>query len=443
MRLSIFLSLILTCFFLLGISHPAHALDVQDVRFGAHPDKTRMVIELDQAPKFRAFMLPADKNKPYRLVIDLPEFNWRAGSIPQPRKTTVLDVRSGSLQSGITRLVVDLGKPAQLKKAFILPKSSNTPTRLVLDFKTISKTQFSSIERKTFGTLKVSTSNAAPQITKQTTNNFKTAVLSTRPKTKNGIILPSRKPSPPQKASPSTPPPVKNLYKPLIVIDAGHGGADSGASGKNRAREKNVTLSAAKELKRALEATGRYRAILTRSNDRYIKLYKRVSIARSNNADLFISLHADSISKSSVRGASIYTLSNKSSDAQTAKLAARENQVDLIAGVDLSHEDKDVANILIDLAMRDTMNQSKFFANTVVSKMRARGIRILEKPHRYAGFAVLKAPDIPSVLVEMGFMSNRQEVKLLVTKKYQRKIASALTDSIDSYFEKVRKNNVR
>jgi len=115
----------------------------------------------------------------------------------------------------------------------------------------------------------------------------------------------------------------------------------------------------------------------------------------------------------------------------------------LIAGVDLSHEDKDVANILIDLAMRDTMNQSKFFANTVVSKMNAHGIRILEKPHRFAGFAVLKSADIPSVLVEMGFMSNKDEVRLLSSRDYQQKIASALTDSIDSYFQKVQENSVR
>jgi N-acetylmuramoyl-L-alanine amidase len=123
-------------------------------------------------------------------------------------------------------------------------------------------------------------------------------------------------------------------------------------------------------------------------------------------------------------------------------LAKRENQADLIAGIDLSHEDKDVANILIDLAMRDTMNQSKFFANTVVSKMQGHGLRILPKPHRYAGFAVLKAPDIPSVLVEMGFMSNNSEARLLATADYQRKVAAALVDSIDTYFSKVRKNGI-
>ena len=128
------------------------------------------------------------------------------------------------------------------------------------------------------------------------------------------------------------------------------------------------------------------------------------------------------------------------SDKQTARLAARENQADLIAGVDLRHEDKEVANILIDLAMRDTMNQSKFFANTVVGNMDKKGVQTLTRPHRYAGFAVLKAPDIPSVLVEMGFMSNSKEAALLATNNYQEKIATALVKSIDTYFSKVRRN---
>jgi len=232
------------------------------------------------------------------------------------------------------------------------------------------------------------------------------------------------------------------LRKKIIVIDAGHGGNDPGALGAGRLKEKNITLAASRELKRQLEKTGKFKVYLTRDNDRYIKLYKRVAIARMRKADLFLSLHADSIDKPNVRGASIYTLSDKASDKQTAKLAARENQSDLIAGVDLTHEDKDVANILLDLAMRDTMNQSKFFANTVVDQMRRNGVRILERPHRYAGFAVLKAPDVPSVLFEMGFMSNRSEARLLNTTEYRQKIASALVDSIKAYFEKVRQNGV-
>ncbi len=415
---------------------PALALDLKDVRFGAHPDKTRVVIELSEKINFKAFILPAEANRPYRLVVDLPDFNWKAGSIPPPKKTTVQDVRSGTLKSGIKRLVIDLRKPAQIKKAFILPADSRKPTRLVIDFKTISRQAFAATSRKTLGSLNVGSPDLKTIIAKQTGTTNKTKKLKNiSPK---GIITPPRKPT-----TTKIKQPIKRKApqrKPLIVIDAGHGGADPGAPGANHTHEKNVTLSTSKELKRQLERTGRYRVTLTRSKDKYLKLYKRVSIARKKEADLFISLHADSIGKSNIRGASIYTLSNKASDAQTAKLAARENQVDLIAGVDLSHEDKDVANILIDLAMRDTMNQSTFFANTVVSKMRSHHIRLLQKPHRYAGFAVLKAPDIPSVLIEMGFMSNKKEAQLLSTSSYQQKIAAAVTDSVNAYFTKIRKN---
>ena len=439
LQLSLFLFIALILF-----TDQAKALDVQNVRFGVHPDKTRMVIELNQKSDFRAFMLPKNADKPYRLVVDLPEFNWKAGAIPKPRGTNVLDVRSGSLKPGIKRLVIELAQPARIKTAFLLLKTSGKPYRLVIDFKIISASQFQTEKRHILGTLNVDSADLNLLIARQTADTIQSAQQPASVSAKN-IILPPRKPRPPKNFAAGAPTPAKPktpLRKPLIVIDAGHGGADPGAIGASRSYEKHVTLAAAIELKKQLEATGHYRAALTRSNDKYLKLYKRVSIARAKKADLFISLHADSIGKSNVRGASIYTLSNKSSDAQTAKLAARENQADLIAGVDLSHEDKDVANILIDLAMRDTMNQSKFFANTVVTKMRSRGLRILEKPHRFAGFAVLKAPDIPSVLVEIGFMSNKKEAKLLKTKEYQRKIASALTDSIDTYFTKVRKNSI-
>lgn len=440
----IFRLFVLTALFLLWAGQGALALDVKNVRFGVHSDKTRMVIDLSDHTDFKAFVLPKEQDRPYRLVVDLPDFDWQAGTIPKPPKTSVLDVRSGSLKPGIKRLVVDLEKPAEIKTAFILPKTSDKPERLVIDFASVTESRFTSLQKKTFGTLDTKTDELGLLIAKQITDEPETTSGTS---TQGTTILPKRKPKPPAntvasqtqpKAKPATP-----LRKPLIVIDAGHGGVDPGAIGAGRLKEKHITLSAAKELKKQLEATGRYRVALTRTNDKFLKLYKRVSIAKAKDADLFISLHADSISKSNVRGASIYTLSNKASDAQTARLAARENQVDLIAGVDLSHEDKEVANILIDLAMRDTMNQSKFFANMVVTKMRARGIRILEKPHRYAGFAVLKAPDIPSVLVEMGFMSNRSEEKLMATPDYQRKIASALTDSIDDYFAKVQKNDLQ
>lgn len=433
MKLQLFTFLIMIFGVLGSFSNTANALEIQDIRFGTHPDKTRMVMELNSPSDFRSFVLPKEENKPYRLVIDFPNFEWKAGSVKRPPKTNILDVRTGSLNNGIKRVVVDIEKPIILNSAFILEKKSGNPDRLVLDFKGVTESVFTKTERKTFGTLQETASEPISKLLQ----TFQKKETLAKGNTESDIPLPDRKPQFSNTSKPVTP-----LRKKIIVIDAGHGGNDPGALGAGRLKEKNITLAASRELKRQLEKTGKFKVYLTRDNDRYIKLYKRVAIARMRKADLFLSLHADSIDKPNVRGASIYTLSDKASDKQTAKLAARENQSDLIAGVDLTHEDKDVANILLDLAMRDTMNQSKFFANTVVDQMRRNGVRILERPHRYAGFAVLKAPDVPSVLFEMGFMSNRSEARLLNTTEYRQKIASALVDSIKAYFEKVRQNGV-
>ncbi len=389
---------------LLGIiPGQAHALSVNQVRFGAHPDKIRLVLDLSEKTDFRVFALA----NPYRMVIDLPDFEWRAGNASTTPSSGVTALRYGNLQPGISRIVFDMAKPVSVRGAFIIPAQKGQPNRLVVDFTHVTEDVFERNKDISHGTLVTSGQVlAAPQ------------------------AVPSHKPPTPPGAG----------YKPLIVIDAGHGGVDPGARGVNKTNEKNVTLALAKQLKSELEGTGRYRVALTRDKDIFIKLRERVSIARRQQADLFISIHADSIEKSNVSGVSVYTLSEKASDAQTAKLAAQENRADLIAGLDLSVEDEDVASILVDLAMRDTMNQSNFFANTLIDKLKARQVRLLDSPHRSAGFAVLKAPDIPSVLVEAGFMSNKKESELLNTPAHRAKISQALSGAIDSYFEQVRKN---
>jgi N-acetylmuramoyl-L-alanine amidase len=403
-------------------------LAVNSLRIGTHPDNTRIVIELSHKADFRAFTL----QNPSRLVIDLPAFDWQAGAPPRPPGSLVSTIRNGLLQPGVSRIVIELQTQATLKNAFFLPSGPSISDRVVIDFARAPK-GWSPTQERMFGSL----NSQAPQ-------------FHLEPQTKpaqntSGVLqLPRQKPiiEEEKTVAPDMPPVVRSSKgpKPMIVIDAGHGGDDPGALGANGTKEKTVTLAAAKELKEKLESSGRYRVHLTRSGDKFIKLQDRVKIGRTQGADLFISLHADSIDKPGVSGASIYTLSNTASDAQTAKLAARENRADLIAGVDLSHEDKEVANILIDLAMRDTMNQSKFFANTIVKQAQRQGIELLEKPHRFAGFAVLKAPDIPSVLIEMGFMSNKREVSQLSSPAYRAKIVTAIAGGIDSYFAKVQKN---
>jgi len=220
---------------------------------------------------------------------------------------------------------------------------------------------------------------------------------------------------------------------PVIVIDPGHGGVDPGAIGVSGIYEKHITLALARELKTALEKSGRYRVHLTRDRDVFIRLRDRVAIARQYGADLFISLHADAVQNPSIRGLSVYTLSQNASDNEAQSLAEKENKADLIAGVDLSHETPDVAGILIDLAQRETMNRSAGFASEMVDEV-GQEFDLLDNTHRFAGFAVLKAPDLPSVLIETGYLSNDYEEKQLRQPVYRARLAKAMARAIDRYF---------
>ena len=215
-----------------------------------------------------------------------------------------------------------------------------------------------------------------------------------------------------------------------ITLDPGHGGLDPGAV-RYSYREKDITLLAAKELKILLDKKG-YKVHLTRNKDEFISLKQTRNIAKKNNSDLFISIHVDSVKKKSTRGTSIYTLSDKASDKVTAMLAERENKVDLIAGID-KEVDNEVFSILLDLQRRDTKNASASFAEIYVSKIRDNGYRALKRPHRQAGFAVLKSSDIPSVLVELGFLSNPKDAKYLSNKNSRARVLKALSEAIIDY----------
>ncbi len=404
----------------IGIGAQAYALNVNNVRFGVHPDKVRMVIEVNEVTDFRAFTL----SSPNRLVVDLPTFSWQSKKIERPESAMISDIRQGKLNKDISRIVFDLQKPTIVKSAFLLPKTKDKPNRIVVDYQHVSTKVFEQKKEVIHGTLTVKTDDRINESTAINTQN--TTEAPTPPPN-------THRPSQAQKTQP----------KPLIVIDPGHGGQDPGARANAKLYEKTVVLAIAKELKKQLLQSGKYRVALTREKDVYIRLKDRVKFARDRNADLFISIHADSIHKRKVRGTSIYTISKKASDAQTEKLAEKENQSDLIAGLDLNIEDEQVAFILGDFLINDTMNQSKFFANTVVKTLKSSGIRMLENPHRYAGFAVLKAPEIPSVLIEAGFMSNPQEAKLLNQPNHRKKIAKSIIKGINQYFATNQINQTR
>jgi len=232
-----------------------------------------------------------------------------------------------------------------------------------------------------------------------------------------------------------TPPTVPTVRPKLVVLDPGHGGKDPGALGSRGTQEKTVVLTIAREVQKQLQAGGRYRVLLTRNGDSFIALRERVARAQAAKADLFLSLHADSHADPSVRGASIYTLSEDASDREAAALAARENRADaVVSGMRLAGTSDNVASTLVAMAQRGTVNDSRRLAETIVQTFAKGGVRLLPRTHRQAGFAVLTSPEIPAALVELGYLSNPQDEKLLTVRQHQMAIARALRASVDAYF---------
>ena len=222
--------------------------------------------------------------------------------------------------------------------------------------------------------------------------------------------------------------------RPLIAVDAGHGGRDPGAVSASGLREKTIVLTFAREFRAALEASGRYRAVLTRDSDHKIGLRRRVVTARNAGADLFLSIHVDRLDARSVRGASVYTLSAEASDTETAALAARENRADIVADVDLSEGyDPEVAKVLISLVQQNTMNCSAALAALLVPAL-DRVAPLVNHPHRFGDFRVLKAPDIPSVLIELGFLSNDRDAERLRRRSHRAALAGAIIEALDNYY---------
>jgi N-acetylmuramoyl-L-alanine amidase len=219
----------------------------------------------------------------------------------------------------------------------------------------------------------------------------------------------------------------------VVVIDPGHGGLDSGTNGVNGLMEKDLVLAEGLKLAKVLRAHG-YSVHMTRDSDVFIPLSERVAIARKLKADLMISLHADSNPDAEVSGLSIYTLNDGRSDREAAALARRENQSDVIAGVDLSREDSPVAPILIDLAQRDTINRSSRFAETALGQLHGVTDILFRSPHRAASLAVLVAPDVPAALIELGYLSNESDAAQMNTEGWREKVAEAIAKAVDRNF---------
>ncbi|BAI71170.1 N-acetylmuramoyl-L-alanine amidase [Azospirillum sp. B510] len=419
-------------------SAPAPRPAVVDARLGIHPDKTRFVLELSDAVSFTVSVA----TDPYRVIVDLPDLVWPGGSLPVEGKGVVARYHHAAGGPRGTRLTFETVGPARLREGYMIPARDGHQPRLVLDLEKTTPAEFRQLalagkevggkEPVTMSSI-VSSAMAvpAPPATEPETIATAPPPFAPLPPIPPAQLMPAALPAPPP--PPENKPPTV-AEKPLIVLDPGHGGQDPGAIGVGGIYEKDITLATAREVKRQLEGTGRYRVRLTRDSDVFIRLRDRVAIGREAGADLFISLHADSISSGETRGLSIYTLSDKASDREAEMLAAKENRADALVGLDLSGENQLVANILIDLAQRDTMNHSKRFATLALQSLGRDVPLIPSRPHRQAGFAVLTAPDVPSALIEMGYLSNRQDVGLLTSSAHRERLGRALARTIDSYF---------
>jgi N-acetylmuramoyl-L-alanine amidase len=362
-----------------------------DVRLGGDDKQTRLVLDLTQKVDLAAFTL-AD---PYRVVIDLPQVVFKLpAKAGEQGRGLVKAFRYGLIMQGGSRIVLDVKGPVRVEKAFALDAVDGQPARLVIDLAATDRDSFL-----------------------------------------RNISLESHTVRSPAVRQTETVPRDNGDPRPLVVIDPGHGGIDSGTKSASGQDEKDVVLAFSQVLRDKLEKSGKYRVAMTRSDDTFVPLNERVRFARAHKASLFISIHADSIPRSEgvASGASVYTLSDHASDAEAASLAETENKSDVIAGVDLSAEPDDVANILIDLAQRETKVFSLQFARTLIGELKPT-TKLHVHPIKSAGFIVLKAPDVPSVLVELGYMSTKDDLGRLTSATWRARAADSVAQAVDTFF---------
>jgi N-acetylmuramoyl-L-alanine amidase len=378
---------------------------VSEARLAGDAKQTRVVFDLDKPIQFRAFPL-AD---PYRVVLDLPQVSFKLGAeAGTTGRGLVKAFRYGLVMPGGSRIVFDLTGPAKIAKSYVVEAANGQPPRLVIEFEQVDRTAF----------VQLLAPESRPEL---------------RPAIADANAGVARADGP--AATASTQPPDK---RPVIVIDPGHGGVDNGTqAGGADIMEKNLVLGFGLALRDRMEKSGKYRVVMTRTDDTFIALADRVKIARNEGASLFVSIHADALPRGEgdARGATIYTLADKASDAEAQRLADAENKSDAIGGVNLADEPSEVADILIDLVQRETRTFSNRFARTLMGEMK-NTVRMHKHPLKSAGFRVLKAPDVPSVLVELGYVSNKGDLEHLVSESWRNKTVGSMAQAIDAFFAK-------
>jgi N-acetylmuramoyl-L-alanine amidase len=361
---------------------------------------TRFEAEISSSVGFSATAVKG----PYRVIIDLADvsFDLPAGA---GRKAggLISSFRYGLVEDRKSRIVLDVSGPVLIGKSQVIPAKGKKPARIVVEILPTTPENF-----KTTFELEHQMPNA-PEASEQT-----------------AAITPA----------PALPPKtIEDDKRKVIVIDPGHGGIDPGAISHKKTKEKDVVLAYGQALRDALQQSANYKVILTRDNDQFISLEERVNIARENKADLFIAIHADTVDEKDVRGTTLYTVSDKATDAEAEALAQKENRADVIAGIDLGNQTKTVSDILINLAQRESKNQALYFAKKAVAKLQPYA-RFTGKPVRSAAFVVLKAPDVPSILVELGYLSSVEDENLLNSVDWRNNMAIAMAHAVDDYFSR-------
>lgn len=375
---------------------PAEPPTATEVRLTGDQTRTRIVFDLDRPVEAAVFAL-ADPN---RVVVDLPEVAFRlAANTGRDGRGLVAAFRFGQFAPGRSRIVIDLKEPALVERHEVRAAERGQPARLVVELARASREEFQRAVQR----------DARPPES------------------------PAARPAAAPRAGAER---RARLELPLVVLDPGHGGIDAGASASDGQHEKNLVLDFARALRTALERTGRVRVALTRDSDVFLRLDDRVRFARERQAALFLSIHADSMARPllGVSGASVYTLSERASDREAAAYAERENRADAIAGVEQPPENEEVADILFDLMHRETKNFSVHFARLVVEQMRAH-VRMVRNPHRFAGFRVLRAPDVPSALIELGYLSSRSDVQQLSDPEWRRRAAESVARAVTTFLD--------
>jgi N-acetylmuramoyl-L-alanine amidase len=356
--------------------------------------RTRIVINFDHEPDVSTMLL----GDPHRLAIDLPKTVFAFDKKSVEPRGLITDVRYGMIDDARSRLIFTLKGPFEVERLEVIKNDTSPGYRLVADL-------VSSSDRKFADALK--------------NQNQTTASTVAAPKG--------------DRIANAAPDEVSKAPKPFtVVVDAGHGGIDSGAESASGSLEKNVTLMFAQQLRDELGKLPGIRVEMTRNDDTFLRLSERVRIARQYEADLFISIHADTINRGSIRGATVYTVSDKASDADSRAMADRENRADAVAGISFDNETPEIADILMDLTRRETHTFSLSFAKTVVKSLK-KDVNMINNPHRFAGFQVLRAPDVPSVLVEIGYLSNQDDEKLMLDPAWRSHVAERLATAVGEY----------